>query len=88
MQLVKIDRLSGRRVFEGVATDDPKAEIIWEAFKPQTEPQRASRQELLAARRNELLAQIKRGVAANGGDAGPQREDLPDDVPGAKGGIY
>ena len=88
VQLVKIDRLSGRRVFEGVATDDPKAEIIWEAFKPQTEPQRASRQELLAARRNELLAQIKRGVAANGGDAGPQREDLPDDVPGAKGGIY
>ena len=88
VQLVKIDRLSGRRVFEGVATDDPKAEIIWEAFKPQTEPQRASRQELLAARRNVLLAQIKRGVAANGGDAGPQREDLPDDVPGAKGGIY
>ncbi|MBS0255549.1 MAG: transglycosylase domain-containing protein [Proteobacteria bacterium] len=89
VQLVKVDRLSGSRVFEGVPTDDPKAEIIWEAFKPQTEPRRASKQDLLAARRAELLAQIKRGMAASGlgGDEGA-REDAPADFVSDKGGVY
>ncbi|MGH6783208.1 MAG: hypothetical protein ACREBP_01135, partial [Sphingomicrobium sp.] len=41
---VRIDRASGKRVF-GVfpTTDDPRASIIWEAFQPQTEPNRAYR---------------------------------------------
>ncbi|GAA3906403.1 penicillin-binding protein 1A [Sphingomonas limnosediminicola] len=38
---VRIDRASGKRVFGVFPTDnDPKAQVIWEAFQPQTEPRR------------------------------------------------
>ncbi|WP_133365004.1 penicillin-binding protein 1A [Qipengyuania sediminis] len=57
--MVKVDRRSGKRVFEGTPTDDPKAAIIWEAFKPDTEPPRATRQDQIAARRNEILELIR-----------------------------
>jgi len=42
---VRVDRASGRRVF-GVfpTTTDPKSQVIWEAFQPQTEPRRSFRQ--------------------------------------------
>jgi penicillin-binding protein 1A len=41
---VRIDRASGKRVY-GVfpTTEDPKSEVIWEAFQPQTEPRRSLR---------------------------------------------
>ncbi|MEO6091590.1 MAG: transglycosylase domain-containing protein [Novosphingobium sp.] len=56
IRLVKIDRVSGKRVFGGTPGDDPKASIIWEAFKPDTEPKRAPRGEELARQRDELVA--------------------------------
>lgn len=41
IRMVKIDRRSGKRVFGGTAEDDAiKAGIIWEAFKPESEPRR------------------------------------------------
>ena len=43
VRMVRIDRSSGRRVFGGWPTSDPKAGIIWEAFKPETEPRRTIR---------------------------------------------
>ncbi|WP_416194273.1 penicillin-binding protein 1A [Sphingomonas mollis] len=44
IRMVRIDRMSGRPVFGTFPTDtDPKAAVIWEAFKPETEPRRASR---------------------------------------------
>ncbi len=41
---VRIDRASGKRVF-GIfpIQEDPKSEVIWEAFQPQTEPRRSYR---------------------------------------------
>jgi penicillin-binding protein 1A len=41
---VRVDRATGKRVF-GVfpTTEDPKSEVIWEAFQPQTEPRRSYR---------------------------------------------
>jgi len=43
-RLVRIDRMSGRPVFGGWPSDaDPKAAVIWEAFKPESEPRRAAR---------------------------------------------
>ncbi len=41
VRLVRIDRGSGRPVFGGWPSDDPKAAVIWEAFKPESEPRRA-----------------------------------------------
>jgi penicillin-binding protein 1A len=39
---VRVDRATGKPVF-GVfpTTEDPKSEVIWEAFQPQTEPRRS-----------------------------------------------
>ncbi len=48
IRMVRIDRNSGKRVY-GVFPDsengDPKAAVIWEAFKPETEPKRTIRKE-------------------------------------------
>src|SRR5690348_3687834 len=39
---VRIDRASGKKVFGTFpVTEDPKSEVIWEAFQPQTEPRRS-----------------------------------------------
>jgi penicillin-binding protein 1A len=88
--MVKIDRRSGKRVFEGTPSDDPTAAIIWEAFKPDTEPPRATRQDQIAARRNEILALIRaarqpvRQQGATGSGAAQQNPDFVEE----QGGIY
>ena len=44
---VRIDRASGKRVFGVFPTrEDPKSQVIWEAFQPQTEPRRTYRSTL------------------------------------------
>jgi penicillin-binding protein 1A len=48
IRMVRIDRRSGRRVFGTWPTSDPKAAVIWEAFKPESEPRRTIRREELA----------------------------------------
>jgi penicillin-binding protein 1A len=44
IRMVRIDRASGRPVYGAWPdTSDPKASVIWEAFKPESEPRRAAR---------------------------------------------
>ncbi|WP_374942354.1 penicillin-binding protein 1A [Sphingomonas sp.] len=44
IRMVRIDRASGRPVYGTFPTDtDPKAAVIWEAFKPESEPRRRAR---------------------------------------------
>ncbi|CUS45347.1 MAG: transglycosylase domain-containing protein [Pseudomonadota bacterium] len=43
IRMVRIDRASGKPVFGAWPTTDPKAAVIWEAFKPESEPRRAAR---------------------------------------------
>lgn len=43
IRMARIDRASGRRVAGGWPTNDPLASVIWEAFKPEVEPQRRRR---------------------------------------------
>lgn len=45
IRMVRIDRRSGRRVFGAWPTTDPRSGVIWEAFKPESEPRRVWRQE-------------------------------------------
>ncbi|MBN8816868.1 MAG: transglycosylase domain-containing protein [Sphingomonas sp.] len=40
IQMVRIDRASGKPVYGAWPTDDPKASVIWEAFKPESEMRR------------------------------------------------
>ena len=43
IRMVRIERRSGRTVYgQWPNEDDPKSAVIWEAFKPQTEPRRAA----------------------------------------------
>ena len=45
IRMVRIDRASGKPVFGAWPTTDPKAAVIWEAFKPESEPRRAARRD-------------------------------------------
>lgn len=45
IRMVRIDRQSGRRVYGSWPGTDPKASIIWEAFKPESEPRRTIRED-------------------------------------------
>jgi penicillin-binding protein 1A len=87
IRMVKVDRGSGQRVFGGEPSDEAKAEVIWEAFKPETEPTRVTRQEQVVAKRSELLDAIRRGFGAVS-DKGPARGDVPGDFAGDQGGVY
>jgi penicillin-binding protein 1A len=40
IRMVRIDRRSGERVFGEWPGNDPRAAVIWEAFKPESEPRR------------------------------------------------
>jgi penicillin-binding protein 1A len=64
IRMVRIDRVTGKRVFGAEPGSDPKAGVIWEAFKPDTEPARTTRADDLAKQRDALMAAISRGRSA------------------------
>lgn len=78
IRMVRIDRASGKRVFTGWPTTEPKAAIIWEAFKPDSEPRRS-------IRKDEIDTGQKIRAAAARNAARPQ---APRDFAGDQGGIY
>ena len=50
IRMVRIDRKSGKRVYGVWPTEtDPKAAVIWEAFKPESEPRRSIRSDEVPA---------------------------------------
>jgi penicillin-binding protein 1A len=59
IRMVRIDRRSGKRVFGVFPTDEIKASaVIWEAFKPESEPRRSIRRDELAERPEKAAARI------------------------------
>ncbi|MBO6946080.1 transglycosylase domain-containing protein [Altererythrobacter sp.] len=84
IRMVRIDRKTGKRVFEGEPTDDPQAAVIWEAFKPDTEPPRVTRQDRIADLREELLSLIRRGTDGSLSSSDGQPSDFVEE----QGGIY
>jgi penicillin-binding protein 1A len=89
VRMVRIDRRSGKRVFDGWPTDDPGAAVIWEAFKPDTEPPLQTRANEIAARREEILSLIRQVRNAGSGRA-PELDgfDEPADFVEEQGGLY
>jgi penicillin-binding protein 1A len=91
VRMVRIDRRSGRKVYGGWPTSaDPKSAVIWEAFKPESEPKRSAsryqvvdRTELL----KERLAMLKRGIQPRQA-AAARRSDEDSDFLQSEGGIY
>ncbi|ALR18975.1 MULTISPECIES: penicillin-binding protein 1A [Sphingobium] len=79
VRMVTIDRRSGKRIYGAWPTDEPKASVIWEAFKPESEPRRSIRKE-------EVEAQDK--AAAAGAASGARRQRTDADFLQDQGGIY
>lgn len=88
VRMVRVDRSTGKRVFDGWPTDDPKSAIIWEAFKPDTEPERYTRQDEIVARRNEILALLRAGRANADTAIVDDVEEQPANFVEQQGGIY
>ncbi len=90
IHIVKIDRITGKRVFAGEPTSDPKSSIIWEAFKPDTEPKRSTRSDEIAAKRNQLLAALRGGgqAAAQAPKEAKAQAADPKDFVEEQGGVY
>ena len=63
---VKVDRVSGKRVFGGAPDSDAKASVIWEAFKAESEARPGMATEEIEAQRNALINAIKRGASRGG----------------------
>ncbi|RJY08593.1 penicillin-binding protein 1A [Aurantiacibacter aquimixticola] len=90
VRMVRIDRRTGRRVFDGWPTGEPTAAVIWEAFKPDTEPRRSQRQDEIDAMREVILAQLRRrerGPAVSSRRSQAE-ETEPEDFAEEQGGIY
>jgi penicillin-binding protein 1A len=89
IRMVRIDRITGKRVFGVEPSKDPKAGVIWEAFKPDTEPARPTRADDLAKQRDALLGAIER--ARQGREQHQQDEDKATesvDFAEEQGGLY
>jgi penicillin-binding protein 1A len=88
VRMVRIDRSSGRRVFDAWPSDEPRAAVIWEAFKPDTEPRREQREDETDRLRQLILAQLRRTEASAAADAAQARDGAGRDFVEQQGGIY
>ena len=88
VRMVRIDRVSGRQVMGAEPSDDPKAAIIWEAFKPDTEPKRYTAQDEFARKRDALVAEIRAARADRIRASRPVTTNEPADFVEEQGGLY
>lgn len=71
--MVRVDRISGKRVLDGMPGNDPKTSLIWEAFKAEAEARTGPSTEELAKQRDALIEAIRRG--ASRGPRAPKAEE-------------
>ncbi len=91
IRMVRIDRISGKQVTGVEPGDDEKSAIIWEAFKPNTEPQRWTKADDFAAKRDALIAQIRNSRAGPAAKASHDDDAKPaetKDFAEEQGGVY
>ena len=89
VRMVRIDRRSGRRVLDGWPTADANSSVIWEAFKPDTEPRRQQRaSDEIGAIRELILAQLRRREAGPRAAVSESGEAAEADLAEEQGGIY
>ena len=79
IRMVRIDRRSGKRVYGAWPTNEAKPAVIWEAFKPATEPRRTIRKDEVDAQQK--VVQVK---ARTPRPAAPRDSDFLQ----REGGIY
>jgi penicillin-binding protein 1A len=80
VRMVRIDRHSGKRVYGAFPNDeDPKAAVIWEAFKPESEPRRSIGSDVVATK----TAKVKSAAPKAAPKSRPDSDFLE-----KQGGIY
>ncbi|KHK91177.1 penicillin-binding protein 1A [Novosphingobium malaysiense] len=88
IRMVRIDRVTGKQVMGVEPSDEPKASVIWEAFKPDSEPREYTAQDDFTRRRDALVAQISQAreerQAANARAAAGEAQDFAEE----QGGLY
>ena len=77
IRMVRIDRRSGQRAFGVWPATDPHAAVIWEAFKPESEPRRTTGRE-----------QIDPNARAQVRNVAPRADQRDSDFLQREGGIY
>ena len=85
--MVRIERRSGRRVFGAWPAGGFESPVIWEAFKPETEPRRTARSEEIE---EERPAAERRRESTETNRAATRRADRDEDFLDrqGQGGIY
>lgn len=81
IRMIRIDRTSGKRVYGTWPSSDPKSAVIWEAFKPESEPRRTIRRDEI----EKTDKKVQKATNQNSGNGG-QRGDS--DFLQREGGIY
>ena len=80
---VKVDRISGKRVFTGTPGSEAKASVIWETFKAESEARPGIGSEEIEAQRSALINAIKRGSQSRERAARTDAAPAPVSEPGA-----
>lgn len=90
VRMVRVDRRTGKQVFDGWPTEGEDTAVIWEAFKPDTEPPRSTAADEIEARRKEILEIIRRGATAAKPEAARESEEVEglENFVEDQGGIY
>lgn len=89
VRMVRIDRVTGKQVTGVEPGNDPKASVIWEAFKPDTEPRQYTAEDEFAKRRDALIAQIRASRRAQTqATASSARQAAPENFAEEQGGLY
>ena len=89
IRMVRIDRRSGRKVFgEWPTGNDPKSAVIWEAFKPESEPRRSLKQNYASNRTEAVLRLLAERNGSSSRSPGSQRTRQESDFLQREGGIY
>ncbi|WP_067738614.1 penicillin-binding protein 1A [Novosphingobium naphthalenivorans] len=88
IRMVRIDRVTGKPVMGAEPSNDPKASVIWEAFKPDSEPTQYAAEDEFSRRRDALVAQVSQAreerEAAKARAVGVQAQDFAEE----QGGLY
>ena len=89
IRMLRIDRASGKPVFGAWPDSDPKASVIWEAFKPESEPRRAVHRDLVVPDPAAVAAAAAAAAKARAAQQAEQKDARRDsDFLQRQGGIY
>lgn len=89
IRMIRIDRLSGKRVFAGDPSEERRAQVIWEAFKADTEPPRRGDGDVFDSRRRAIIAAVRAVRNPAPRRVAPAEEQVvEEDFAEEQGGIY